>query len=72
MHAFLLELERHTKLALPDGSVATKPLPETLFYQIDGGSENTSKPVLAMCELLVARRLVKRLVLARLPVGKYK
>jgi hypothetical protein len=44
-------------------------LPPTLFYQIDGGSENIAKSVLAMCELLVARRTFKKVVLARLPVG---
>ena len=37
--------------------------------QIDGGSENTSKSCLAMCELLVIRGLTKRIVLTRLPVG---
>lgn len=44
-------------------------LPDTVFIQIDGGSENTSKIVLALCEMLVARGLTNRVVLARLPVG---
>ena len=36
---------------------------------IDGGSENTAKLVLYLCELIVARRLVKQVVLSRLMVG---
>lgn len=44
-------------------------LPDTFFYQIDGGSENTAKVVLFLCELLVAKRVVKKLVLSRLLVG---
>ena len=37
--------------------------------QVDGGCENTAKAALAMCELLVARRLTRRVVLTRLLVG---
>jgi hypothetical protein len=44
-------------------------LPETIFYQIDGGSENTAKAVMYFCELLIARRIVMRIVLTRLMVG---
>ncbi len=44
-------------------------LPEKLYYQIDGGSENTAKTMLAVAELLVARRIVGHLELTRLPVG---
>ncbi len=36
---------------------------------MDGGSENTAKAALAVCELLVARRLTRRVVLSRLLVG---
>jgi hypothetical protein len=61
IHCFLLALELTLNIE--------KKLPDTIYYQIDGGSENTSKHVLAICELLVARRLCKRLVLTRLPVG---
>lgn len=43
-------------------------LPATIFYQIDGGSENTAKIVLGMCELVVARRLCMKIVITRLPV----
>lgn len=44
-------------------------LPETLYYQIDGGSENTARAVYFLCELIVARRLVKCIKLSRLMVG---
>lgn len=44
-------------------------LPETFFYQVDGGSENTAKAVLFFCELLVAKRIFKKVVLSRLIVG---
>jgi hypothetical protein len=44
-------------------------LPDTIYYQIDGGSENANSDLLAICELIVARRLAKRVVLTRLPVG---
>jgi hypothetical protein len=44
-------------------------LPEKLYYQIDGGSENTAKVMLGVAELLVARRIVGHLELTRLPVG---
>ena len=44
-------------------------LPDTLFYQIDGGIENTAKTCIVMMELLVAMRLVKTIVLTRLHVG---
>ncbi len=47
----------------------TGVLPDTLFYQIDGGSENTAKAVYYLCELIVARRLVKCIKLCRLMVG---
>jgi hypothetical protein len=30
-------------------------LPETLYLQIDGGSENTAKAMLGICELIVAK-----------------
>jgi hypothetical protein len=44
-------------------------LPDTIYHQIDGGSENTAKAWFALCELIVARRLCKRIVLSRLMVG---
>ena len=44
-------------------------LPDTLFYQIDGGSENANVYLIAMCELIVSKRLTSRIYLTRLPVG---
>ena len=46
-------------------------LPETVYVQIDGGSENVNKTVLAMLALLVAKRVggLRNIVLTRLPVG---
>jgi len=44
-------------------------LPYTCYFQIDGGSENTAKVVLIICELIVAKGLTKRIVLTRLMVG---
>ena len=45
-------------------------LPDTVFAQIDGGSENANLTTKAMCELLVSRRLTRKVVLTRLPVGR--
>jgi hypothetical protein len=39
------------------------------LFQVDGGSENTAKAALAICELLVARRLTRQVILSRLLVG---
>ena len=44
-------------------------LPDTVFAQIDGGSENANVTVKGVCELLVSRRLTRKVVLTRLPVG---
>lgn len=44
-------------------------LPDTVFHQIDGGSENTAYAWFALCELIVAKRLCKKLVLTRLKAG---
>eukprot|EP01041_Mallomonas_annulata_P012238 gene12238-25709_t len=61
IHCFLCALEDTYKL---EGK-----LPDTIFLQIDGGSENTSKATLGIAELLVARRLTKNVVITRLIVG---
>jgi len=61
IHSFLCELEETINR---EGR-----LPDTIFLQIDGGSENTAKAVLGICELLVAKRLTKKLVISRLIVG---
>lgn len=60
IHCLLMQLERKQK----NGA-----LPPTVYIQVDGGSENANKCTLAMCELLVARRLCTKVVLTRLPVG---
>lgn len=44
-------------------------LPDTIYYQIDGGAENTAKVVFMICELLIVHRLTKKIVLTRLMVG---
>ena len=40
-----------------------------MYLQIDGGPENTAKAMFFICELLVVKRLTKRIVLSRLQVG---
>jgi hypothetical protein len=61
LHCLLLALE---KVKLEKGRI-----PDVVYYQIDGGSENTGRAVLGICELIVARGLAKKVVLTRLPVG---
>jgi hypothetical protein len=61
IHSLLLSLESRLRLE--------QKLPDTIYYQVDGGSENTSKSVLGICELIIARKLCKKIVLTRLPVG---
>jgi len=43
--------------------------PETVYLQVDGGSENANKYVLGILELLVAKRVVREIHYCRLPVG---
>jgi hypothetical protein len=43
--------------------------PETIYIQIDGGSENANATVLALCELLVIKRFGHVIHLTRLPPG---
>ena len=63
-------MQIHTLLlALEDVHRNEQRLPDTIFLQIDGGAENISKTMIAMCELLVARGLTKKIVLSRLMVG---
>lgn len=61
LHTLLLKLEDIHNLE--------NGLPDTVYLQIDGASENTAKVVIAMCELIVHKRLTKKLVLTRLMVG---
>ena len=44
-------------------------LPDTIYAQIDGGVENANVTMKGICELLVSRRLTRKVVLTRLPVG---
>jgi hypothetical protein len=37
--------------------------------QVDGGSENVAKTMIGMCELLIDRCVVQKIVLTRLPRG---
>lgn len=62
IHCLLLQLER--RMEENNGK-----LPDTIFIQIDGGPENANVAFLALCELLVVKRLTKRIFLTRLPVG---
>ena len=62
IHTLLLTLEQIYK---ENGN----HLPDHVSIQIDGGSENTDKNVLAMCELLVIMRLTQCVLLTRLMVG---
>jgi hypothetical protein len=66
-HSWLLSLEEEYKRS--HAIESKRSLPDTLYHQIDGGSENTAKATLALCELMVARRLTRRIILSRLPVG---
>jgi hypothetical protein len=43
--------------------------PEEIYVQFDGASDNANQYVLAMCELLVAKKMAKTVVYSRLPVG---
>jgi hypothetical protein len=43
--------------------------PDTIYVQMDGGSENANKYLLAICELLVCKRLAIKLFISRLPTG---
>lgn len=43
--------------------------PEEIYFQVDGGSENANKYVLAILELLVSKRMARTIVYTRLPTG---
>ncbi len=61
IHTLLLTLEQ---IIADEGKI-----PDTLYYQIDGGSENIARVCYALCELIVSRGLVKQVFLTRLMVG---
>jgi hypothetical protein len=43
--------------------------PEEIFLQCDGGSENANQYLLGMLEILVAKRMAKKILFTRLPTG---
>ena len=61
VHTMLLTLDKIRKM---EGA-----LPNVFYYQIDGGSENSARVVLSICELLVSKNIVNKIVLTRLIVG---
>jgi hypothetical protein len=61
MHCILSELELWN---YEKGSY-----PEELYVQVDGGSENANKYVLALLELLVVKGVCRLIYYTRLPVG---
>lgn len=62
IHTWLLSLEDIYK--------TNNCLPDIIYHQIDGGSENVNQTVHAICELLVARKLCKKVILTRLLKGR--
>ena len=61
IHTFLLSMEQ---IAAKEGG-----LPDTIYHQVDGASENVAKTMIMICELLIIRGLTKKVVLTRLLVG---
>lgn len=61
IHSMLLQLQKRVELY--------GKLPPTVYIQIDGGPENANSYLLAVCELIVARRWCETIYLTRLPVG---
>lgn len=61
IHSFLFELRR---VIAKEGK-----LPDTVYYQVDGGAENRAHCWFVLAELIVSRRLCKRLVITRLSSG---
>ena len=62
VHAWLMHLEREYVRR-------NNSLPDTLYYQIDGGPENANAIPITMAELLVHWGLTKKVVITRLPPG---
>jgi len=61
IHTMLLTLQ-HVKKT--EGRI-----PLVFYYQIDGGSENTARAVIAVCEYLISKKVVIKIVLTRLMLG---
>ncbi len=47
----------------------TNRFPDEIYLQVDGGSENANKYLLALCELFVIKRFCKVFLYTRLPTG---
>jgi len=62
LHSWLSELEEYYND--PDNG---HTLPDTIYYAIDGGSENANDTTVGMAELLVHWGLTKKVILTRLP-----
>ena len=61
-HTFLCELDKCAK-------THNNTFPEEVFIQVYGGSENANKTIIALCEYLVAKRIIKTITYSRLPTG---
>jgi hypothetical protein len=61
IHAWLSHLEKHY--------IEHKRLPDTLYYQIDGGPENANDVTVGIASLLVYWGLTKNVYITRLPPG---
>ena len=59
------QIEMRQNYCLENG----KKFPMTLLLQIDGGPENTSKPFISFCQLLLKLRVFDVIEVNRLPVG---
>lgn len=65
IHCFLLQLETRMER---DAKLGRK-FPETLYFQMDGGSENSNKTTLLIMSLLVAHRVFKTVLMTRIMRG---
>lgn len=61
-HCFLAELKKWR-------DTHDDKFPEEVLVQMDGGSENANKTIIAICEYLVSKRMVRSITLSRLPTG---
>ena len=64
IHSWLTELD-----GWYNETVNGHTLPDTIYYAIDGGSENANDTTVGMAELLVCWGLTKKVVITRLPPG---
>jgi hypothetical protein len=61
VHTLLLSIEKVLKY---EGK-----LPPVFYYQFDGGVENTSKIVEGLMEMLIIKRVFRKIVASRLMIG---